>query len=370
MKLLDRYLAREILLPFGSAVLFLTQLLLATQILSQAKVLFGSAVSLWDVGSVVLYMMPHFLGYVLPIAFLLGAVLGIARLSEDREIVALGAAGISPARLVPVPLALGVVVAALGVWLSVAVEPQALELARAQLVEVVKKNVRSDVKPGTFYDQISGYVLYAQRVKDGTWENVLVSDRSDPNAAVLALARRGRLEPVGQGQDMRLVLEGGEVHREDTGTDDYVVADFERGEMVLGIGSVFAEKSSLVRASRDSLEELRAGADAARARGEVALARRLEGILHRKISAPLAVLAFALLAVPFGASRRGGRAFGIGALIAAVVGHYILLRVGEVMAQRGVAPAALALQLPNLLLGALGLALIWLQVRRGAGAVR
>ncbi|MFT3916875.1 MAG: LptF/LptG family permease [Anaeromyxobacteraceae bacterium] len=326
--------------------------------------------SLWDVGSVIVFMMPHFLGYVLPIAFLLGAVLGIARLSEDREVVALGAAGISPARLVPVPVAVGLAVAALGVWLSVVVEPRALDAATDQLVEVVKKNVRSDVKEGTFYDQIAGFVLYAQRVRDGRWENVLVYDRTDPDAAVLALARRGRLEPVGRGQDMRLVLEDGEVHRDDGGSDDYVIADYGRAEVVLGIGSVFAERSALVRASSDTLDELSEGARAARAKGDLGLARRLEGILHRKISAPLAVLPFALLAVPFGASRRGGRAFGIGAMIAAVVAHYILLRLGEVAAQRGVAPAALALELPNLALGALGVVLLVLQARRGAGAVR
>ena len=40
--LLDRYLAREILLPMAAGLLFLTQLLLATQILAQAAILFGA----------------------------------------------------------------------------------------------------------------------------------------------------------------------------------------------------------------------------------------------------------------------------------------------------------------------------------------
>ena len=53
MSLLDRYLAREILLPLAAGLLFLTQLLLATQILAQASVLFGAGVSLADVGLVI-----------------------------------------------------------------------------------------------------------------------------------------------------------------------------------------------------------------------------------------------------------------------------------------------------------------------------
>jgi lipopolysaccharide export system permease protein len=88
------------------------------------------------------------------------------------------------------------------------------------------------------------------------------------------------------------------------------------------------------------------------------------------VAAPLAVLAFALLAVPLGASRKVGRAFAVGATFAAVVAQFLLLRGGEVLAQRGVLPPAVALHLPNVLIAAVGAALLALQVRRGTGAVR
>src|SRR5919201_2168829 len=112
MTLLDRYLAREILLPFAAGLLFLTQILIATQILAQADVLLGSGVSLVDVGAVGVDLVPHFLGYVLPVAYLLGAVVGVGRLAEDRELVALGAAGGPPAPPLPRPALLGLAAAA------------------------------------------------------------------------------------------------------------------------------------------------------------------------------------------------------------------------------------------------------------------
>jgi lipopolysaccharide export system permease protein len=370
LRLLHRYLAKEILLPFAAGVLFLTQVLLATNLLSQADVLFGSGVSLVDVASVVLHLVPHLLGYVLPIAFLLGAVLGVGRLAEDREVVALGAAGLSPAFLVPVPLALGGVVAALGLWLSLDVVPASLSAAHQRLNEIVKRNVTSDVRPGTFYDQIPGYTLYAEGVGDEGWSNVLISDRSDPNAAVLALARGGRLEPVGAGGEMRLVLGDGEVHREAAEGAEYVVAEFRHAELVLGLGTALTDRNALVRQNVGGIAELSLRADEARARGDVVQARRAEGMLHRKIAAPLAVIPFALLAVPLGASRRAGRAFGVGATFLAVVVHYLLLRGGEVLTQRGALPAALGLQLPTILLSAVAVAMIVLQARRGPGAVR
>lgn len=371
MPLVDRYLAREILLPFGAGLVFLTQLLLATQLLAQADVLFGSGVSVADVAAVVVAMMPHFLGYVLPIAFLLGAVIGVGRLAEDREVIALGAAGISPARLVRVPLLLGVGTAAAGLWLSLSVEPAGLAAARIRLNEIVKRNVTNDVRPGIFYEQIPGYTLYAERVHDGRWDNVLISDRSDPEAPVLALAREGRLEPVGAGQEMRLVLGGGELHREDASTDDYVTAAFRRAEVVVGLGTALTDRNRLAR----SAKELTVAATEERIRlalekGDAAEARRFQGYLHRRLAQPLAVIPFALLALPLGASRRSGRAFSLVATILAVVAQYVLMRGGEVLAQKGALPAALALQIPTVVLSAVALLLVAAQARRGVGAVR
>ncbi|HTN51285.1 MAG TPA: LptF/LptG family permease [Anaeromyxobacter sp.] len=368
---LDRYLAKEILLPFAAGLLFLTQILLATQLLSQADVLFGSGVSLLDVGAVTLSVLPQLLGQVIPVAFLLGAVLGVGRLAEDREVVAMGAAGLSPARLVRVPLLLSVGVAALGLWLSLSVEPAALRAGRLRLNDIVKRNVTNDVRSGTFYDQIPSYTLYAERAAEGRWENVLIHDRSNPAAPVLALARRGRLEPVGEGEDMRLVLEQGELHREQLDSDDYAAATFRTAELVVALGDTLTDRNSLSRTSRDAtVPEALARVAAYRAAGRLEDARHDEAVLGRRISAPLVVLALAILAVPIGAARRGGRAFGIGATFGVIVLHYLLLRGSEVLAQRGDLPAIAGLQLPNLVLAALGLALLWQLDRRGPGAVR
>jgi lipopolysaccharide export system permease protein len=371
LPLFDRYLGKEILLPFVAGLLFLTQLLLATQLIAQADVLFGSGVAIRDVAAIVVSFLPHVLGYVLPIAFLLGGVVGVGRLSEDREVVALGSAGISPARLVRVPVLLGVVVAAVGLWLSLSVEPAALHSARLRLNEIVKRNVTNDVRAGTFYDQIPGYTVYAERVRRGGWENVLISDRSNPAAPVLALARAGRLEPLGVGQEMRLVLDTGELHREDPEEDEYVTAGFRHAELVIGLGTALTDRNVLARSAKEmDIAALRARAEAERARGEAAQARRFEGYLHRRIAQPLAVIPFALLAVPLGASRRVGRAFAIAATLLAVVAHYVLLRGGEVLAQKGTLPAAFSLQLPTIVLSAVAIAMVVLQTRRGAGAIR
>jgi lipopolysaccharide export system permease protein len=365
---LDRYLAREILLPFLAAILFLTQVLVATQVLAQADVLLGSGVSAAELLAVALDLVPHFLGYVVPVAFLLGAVVGTGRLAQDRELVALGAAGISPARLVRVPIALGLVVSGLALWIALVLEPAGLHDARLRVNELIRKNVTSDVRSGVFYEEIPDLTLYAADTEGGSWRHVLISDRTDAAAPLLALAQSGRLEPAGSGEAMRLVLERGEVHREELHSDEYVTARYARASITLGFGQTLSDRNRLV----GSPFELRPGEIVARARSATSEgdARVWWTFLHRRLAAPASILAFALLAVPIAASRRASRAFGYAVTLLAVVAYYALLRTGEGLARQGAVAPWLGPNLPNLLFAAAGVALVLWMERRGAGAVR
>lgn len=368
MSTLDRYLAREILLPFAAGLVFLTQVLLASQLLAQSDVLLGSGVSAGDVAAVALDLIPHFLGYVLPVSFLLGAVVGTARLAEDRELVALGAAGISPARLVRVPLALGLAVGLVALWVGLVLEPAGLRAARLRVNDIIRKNVTSDVRAGVFFEDIPNLTVYAERTRGGRWQHVLIADATDPTAPLLTLAEGGRLEPAAEREGMRLVLDRGEVQREELNSDAYVTGRYARATITLGFGKTLSDRNRLV----GSPFELGPGDIVARARAarDPREARSWWTFLHRRLAAPAAMIAFALLAVPIAASRRGGRAFGYAATILTVVAYYAVLRLGEGLSRRGELPSWLGPNLPNLLFAVLGIALVALMARRGAGAVR
>jgi lipopolysaccharide export system permease protein len=363
---LDRYLAREILLPFAAALLFLTQLLLASQLLAQADVLFGGGVSPWDVLRILADLVPHLLEYVLPVAFLLGAVLGVGRLAEDREVVALSSVGVSPVTLVRVPLLLGGAVSAVALLVAMVIAPAGLRDARERVDDVIRQNLQGEIRPGVFYEDIPGITLYAARVGKDGFGDVLIADRTNPSAPVVTFARSGRLTE-GPGGGLRLVLEQGEVHREEPGARDYVVARFERASADLGIGSTVGARNSLSNNAfelrpGEILEEIRKGTPADR--------RYWETFLWRRVAVPLGILALGLLAVPIASLRRGGRAAGYGVSLLAIVAYYALLRMGEGMGHDGLLPPWLAANLANLVVAAVALGLLAVLARKGTGAVR
>jgi lipopolysaccharide export system permease protein len=365
--LLDRYLAREILLPFAGVLLFLTQVLLAVQLLVQANLLLGSGVvSLGDFLGLSLALTPHYLGNVLPAAFLLGVVLGVGRLSADQEIVAMCGAGISPWRLARTPLALGVALAVAGLWLAFRAEPAGLRHAQAKFDGLIKKSLVAGVSPGVFYDRLPDLTLYVEKVDRRGWRHVLISDLSHPETPLLMLARQGELRADRAGERLELVLSTGEVHREELSRDDYATAAFRRATAAVSVGSALSRQNRLVGSPwKLGFREMRERATHGPGRDPRDV-RRWQGLLHRRIATALAVIPFAMIAAGIGVWRGAGRGAAIPVTIGAAVVHYVLLRAGETMARAGTLPAVLSLQLPNLVLVALGGLLLYRLERRGA----
>src|SRR3954462_12707903 len=96
---LDRYLVREIALPFVIGLTTLTFLLELPPILVRGEELIARGVEWTIVARVLLTLLPQALCLTIPMAVLLGILVGFGRLSADREFVAMQACGVSLMRL-------------------------------------------------------------------------------------------------------------------------------------------------------------------------------------------------------------------------------------------------------------------------------
>src|SRR5437660_12725639 len=107
-KILDRYLVREILLPFVLVLIGLTFALEMPPILQQGETLIEKGVQWQIVVQVLLTLLPQALGITIPMSLLLGVLVAFGRLSPHSEFVALQSCGVRACRILrPVgPLAL------------------------------------------------------------------------------------------------------------------------------------------------------------------------------------------------------------------------------------------------------------------------
>lgn len=368
--ILHRYLVREIVPPLLAGLAFLFQLLLVLQILSMDAAVFGPAVHLGDIGKTVLFLAPRFLALAMPLAFMLAIMLGVGRLSEDRELVALASVGRGPSSLYPVPVALGLVLTLVGLFLSLRAEPWGMRGIRRHLNAVIKENVAGGVDPKTFYDELPRFTLYAEGLhadKRG-WNRLLLHDERGDGAPILILAQHGRVLEGDGGNLLRLQLADGEMHRE--GESTYGVVGFEQAEIALGVGEHLGRKNKFGNPTVEmTAAQLGVAEEQARAAGDQPRAAQLRSARHERYAQPFAVLAMALLGVPLAALRRGGRAVGYIGTVGAFVVYYLLARVGTQLSENGALPPALAAQVPNLVFALTGAGL-FIRAHRSLGVAR
>ena len=98
---INRYLLREMLTPSVLNMLFFTFVFLMTQILEITNLIVNYRISIFILIRMLAYSMPYFLVFVLPMSIMMGVLLTFLRLSNDREIMALKAGGVSILQLVP-----------------------------------------------------------------------------------------------------------------------------------------------------------------------------------------------------------------------------------------------------------------------------
>src|SRR5262245_49117780 len=151
LRIFDRYLVREILVPFFLALVVLTFILLMPPILENAQQLIAKGVDFPTIARILLTLMPQALSVTIPMALLYGILMGLGRLSADREFVALQACGVSIFRALRPIAMLAVLAFAADQYVMLVALPNANQTFREITFNVVATKAATDVKPRTFY---------------------------------------------------------------------------------------------------------------------------------------------------------------------------------------------------------------------------
>src|SRR5580700_10259228 len=123
--IIDRYIAKEVVAPFALGVALLTFALVTGRLLKLTEMVVNRGVTLSDVAGLIGYIMPAFLELTFPMAVLLGVLMGVGRMSGDRELIAARACGMSLYRLAVPVIGFAFVIWAISSWLAFSVRPWA-----------------------------------------------------------------------------------------------------------------------------------------------------------------------------------------------------------------------------------------------------
>lgn len=359
MKLTSRYVLQEILAPTAVAFTIYTGFMLIRGLVQFSDLLLQSSRPLRDIGFVLAFSAPHIVVLTLPIAFLLGILVGVGRLSQDSELIALRAAGVDLFSLYRPIASLAVLLTLITGIVMTLVVPRTNRILYGMKLQLSTFAIAQRIQPGVFSPEFGGLRIYVEEASADrrTLEGLILADRSNPaEGERLTLARRGALELEEKEGRLWLRLEDAVTHHTAPDARGYNRASY-RTQRVLLDDTNPQERFAKTRPDKQlremTLSEL---IHRARTSADAALARLSWVEVHKKFSFPAACLVFGLVGLPLGVvNRRGGRAAGFAVSTAIVLGYYVLYASGETQAVKGLVPPAFAMWLPNLLLVALGL---------------
>ena len=366
-RIIDRYVLREVLSPIVLSLLVFTFVLMIDPIMRYARELIEKGVDGWTIIELMLWLIPQGLGITIPVSVLVGLLMGLGRLSGDREIVVMQACGVSIYRLLRPVLALALIAAAATCYTLVVVMPDANQAFR----EIADRNVaaatENDVKARVFYQGLPDMVVYVNDVDlRGTgWSGVFLAEARDGDAPLIHVADEGRIVLDPANRQVDIVLTSGATHEVDpSDPSTYNVNRFEETVLGLAFDEVFPDRGVPRGPNEMTIAELRERVAELEA-FEFPAHNEIMAI-HQKFSFPVACLVFAFIGLALGVTtRRDGKlasfALGIGVIFA----YYILFYGGQGLARSVLVSPHWAVWICNIVLGALGVVLLVWRSRFG-----
>ena len=362
LRLVDRYLLREMLWPFFLTLVGFLIFFMLLVIGQLSQYLVDRVIPAGTLISLMLYRVPYLFTLALPVATLFSIFLALGRLGHDRELIALQAGGISLRRLLIPLLAIGLMIGAVDFVVGNEIAPWAVQRSNQIYTELFFGSSRSpQIRDNAFFRGPGDRFFYVRRHDPETdvLHDVLIYDKSgelslteDDDFPKVVTADRAQWDGTVwhlQSGVLHAIDEQGQLRY----TSRFETMDIQVGEAVRQL--VLEQRTP----QEMSLSELGERIAAFRETGRSADALIVQ--YHAKIAIPAACLVFALFGAPL-ALLLGprGRAFGVilGVLLVLLYqGFYFWT--GQILGTRGDLPPAWGAWLPNVVFGAVGVILTW-----------
>lgn len=353
---LARYLISEILPPFCFGLLAFTLVLLIARVVKLIELVVTRGVPSLQIGKLLLLILPTFLELTVPMAFLLAILLGLGRLSQDHELLAFKASGISPLQILWPIAAVAAVITVITLFLTVFARPMANLALKKELYDIARNRLGTALKEKVFNHEFPKVLIYVEELipPGNTAQGILIVDRRDRIREDVILGKVARISAEEATNTLGLKLIDGSIYQRDKNGPGFSQTRFNIYDFKLDLDELIGP----VRKKSDGPKELTFSRLIETIRekqlqGGSATAERIE--LHQRISFAFVPLIFALLGVALTlvphSSR--GRSWGFLLCLFWLLGYYLLLTLGKTLGENGLLHPVPALWLPNFVVGSI-----------------
>jgi len=349
-KILDRYIAREVMAPFVVAIVGFVLIMLIDLIFTFTDLIINKGVPASAVLKLLVFKLPAILVLTFPVSTLFGTMMALGRLSGDNEIVALRTSGVSLLRVALPLLVLSLTISFCSYLTNEFLVPASNAVSEDIIRQMILKKPTVEIRENVFFKDKGNRYFYVRQVdpKTATMTDIMIYELTGEDLPRVTIAKRATFN------NFSWDLEDGVIHN--FGKDGHLEyeASFDKMQIIvtedfLGYLGYSDDKTTQDMSSHELIKlisMLRKGG---------VNTRSLLVDLYMKYSIPLTCFVFALIGIPLALpSIRAGRAFGVVTCIAIVFTFYVFASISRSFGYGGIVIPAVAAFTPQatfLLLG-------------------
>src|SRR5918911_3466122 len=216
VRLLNRYLLRQLAAPFLFALAAQTSLMLLSQVAKKFGALVGKGLPWTVIAEVFALSLPFIIAMTLPMAVLLAVLYTFSHLAADNEITAMRASGVSVYQVLRPVLAWGACMAAFNFVFVDQVLPRSNARLRALLIDIGRKKPTFELREQVINEvPPSQYFLRASRIDaaTGRMRGVTIYDVGGEASRRIIYADSGSMAYAEGQTDLSLRLYDGSIHQ-------------------------------------------------------------------------------------------------------------------------------------------------------------
>ena len=292
-------------------------------------------------------------------AFLLAILLGLGRMSNDQELLAMKASGVSPTQILWPAMAIALIIAAATLALTLFVRPTANFALKKELYNIAKSRIGTAIKEKVFNDDFPKILIYVEQIipPGNTAQGVLIVDKREKSREAIILGKVARITSDEETNSLGLRLFDGSIYERDQSRPGFSQTRFNIYDFKLDLDELVGPVRQKESGPKEMpLFPLLDSIEAKQSRGNSAIGERME--LHQRISFGFVPLIFCLLGVSLTLlprSSRANRSWGFMLCIFWLMAYYALLSLGKALGDKNIFHPIPAVWLPNVIVAGIAL---------------
>ena len=241
MRLLTRYILKQLLSPFFFSLLIIIFVLFTQFLLRAIDRFIGKGL---DIGTIFEYLFLN-LGWIaalsVPMAVLVAALMSFGQFSEDNEITAMRASGISFNTILRPAILFGITISGVLILFNSFIMPEMNFKARMLSGDIYRKRPDLNIEPGYFMDDLPSYSMIIRDKEGDTLKDVRIFSKGSGQTQTSIHSKTGELSTI----DDAIVLDmyNGEIHELDTRDfGNYRRIEFDKHKITIAADDLFLNR--------------------------------------------------------------------------------------------------------------------------------